>query len=236
MNCTDQTDNIQNNSGQIILIVVTISVFLILSLSTMSMAASWSPEKVITAYILDNYPWEDIEVSNIKMIGKLPDKAPEKIIVEKGPLGKSVFTFIDSTMQRTKVKANVVALGRIVKSRRSFRRGHVISTGDVYVSKMNIRKMPRSSVRTPGEIIGKSLKRSIGANNPVVEDMIEMSRVVKRGRRVVILINHNGLHITSAGMIKEKGYIGMPVKTVNLSSKKVITGILVDENTVKVEI
>lgn len=236
MNWTDQTDNRQNNLRQIILISVTISVFLLLSLSTMAMAASWSPEKVIAAHIMNNYPWEDITVSNIKMIGKLPDKAPERIIVEKGPLGKSVFTFIDSTMQRTIVKANVTALGRIVKSRRSFRRGHVISADDIYVSKMNIRKMPRSSVRTLGEIIGKSLKRSIGANNPVVEDMIEMSRVVKRGKRVVILINHNGMNITSAGMTKEKGYIGMPVKAVNLSSKKVITGVLIDENTVKVEI
>lgn len=236
MNWTDQTDNRQRNLRKITLISVMISVFLLLSLSSMAMAASWSPEKVLTDYITDNYPWEDIEVRNIKMIGKLPDKAPEKIIVEKGPLGKSVFTFIDSTMQRTIVKVNVIALGRIVKSRRSFRRGHVISADDVYVSKMNIRKMPRSSVKNPGEIIGKSLKRSIGANIPVVEDMIEMSRVVKRGKRVVILISHNGLNITSAGMTKEKGYIGMPVKAINLSSRKVVTGVLIDENTVKVEI
>ncbi len=236
MNWTEQTDNRQKNLRQKTLICMTISVFLLLCLSTMATAASWSPEKVLTAYILENYPWEDIEVNNIKMIGKLPDRAPERIIVERGPLGKSVFIFIDSKLQRTIVKANVVALGRIVKSRRSFRKGHVISVDDVYVSKMNIRKMPRSSVRTPGEIIGKSLKRSIGANNPVVEDMIEMSQVVKRGKRVVILINHNGMNITSEGMTKENGYIGMPVKAVNLSSRKVITGVLIDENTVKVEI
>ena len=58
------------------------------------MAASWSPEEVIRGYLMTNYPWEEIEVSNVKSLGRLPAGAPEKIIVQKGPIGKSVFEFI----------------------------------------------------------------------------------------------------------------------------------------------
>jgi flagella basal body P-ring formation protein FlgA len=101
---------------------------------------------------------------------------------------------------------------------------------------MDIKKMPNSSVKDPESIMGKSLKRSISANIPVVENMIEMSRVVKRGSRVVLVIDHGGLSIKAAGKIKEKGYVGMAVRAVNLSSRREVVGVLIDENTVKVEL
>ncbi len=211
-------------------------VFLVLCSSSFVMAASWSPEEVIRGYLMTNYPWEEIEVSNVKSLGRLPVSAPEKIIVQKGPIGKSVFEFIYRSDKNIMVKANVQAFDQIVKSRRPFKKGHVVDQSDLYIARMNIRKMPKSAMKNPDEIIGKSLRRSVVANIPLVEGMIEHSQVVKRGKRIVIVINHNGLNITAAGKTKEKGYVGKVVKAVNISSRKVITGILIDENTVKVEL
>ena len=211
-------------------------VFLVFCSSSFVMAASWSPEEVIRGYLMTNYPWEEIEVSNVKSFGRLPARAPEKIIVQKGPIGKAVFEFIYRADKNILVKAKVQAFDRIVMSRRSFKKGHVVDESDLYISRMNIRKMPKSTMKNPDEIIGKSLRRSIVANIPLVEGMIEHSRVVKRGKRIVIVINHNGLNITAIGKTKEKGYVGKTVKAVNISSRKVIMGILIDENTVKVEL
>ena len=218
-----------------VLFAIIISSFILLP-STFAAAASWEPAELLTGHLKQNFPWEDIVVSDVKIIEKLPDEMPEKIIIEKGPLGRSVFSFIFRTGKRVVVRANVRALVSVVKSKRPFRRGHLMRMEDIYVSKMDIRKLPKSAVRNAENIAGKYLKRSVAANVSIVEDMIEGSKLVKRGKMVKLIININGLNISAAGKIKEKGYVGMPVRVINLSSKKEVRGVLVDENTVEVQL
>ena len=218
-----------------VLFVIIISAF-ILHPSAFVSAAAWEPAEVLTVHLKQNFPWEEIVVSEVKITGELPGEMPEKIIIEKGPLGRSVFSFIFNTGKRVVVRANVRALAPVVKSKRSFRKGHLVRMEDIYVSKMDIRKLPRSAVRNTENITGKYLKRSVTANVPIVEDMIEGSKLVKRGKMVKLIININGLNISAAGKIKEKGRVGMPVKVINLSSKKEVRGVLVDENTVEVQL
>jgi flagella basal body P-ring formation protein FlgA len=208
-----------------------------LMLSSASAAPSqWDAEEVLESYLIANYPWNDIQVSKVRFKGKLGDEAPEYINVEKGPIGKGVFSFLFKDERRVIVTANINAFGQVIKSMRPYRKGRVIRSDDLYVSKMDIRKMPGSAIKDPASVIGKSLKRSISANIPIVENMVESSQVVKRGKRVLLIISQSGLNITAYGQIKEKGYVGMPVKAMNLSSKKDVMGVLVDENTVEVEL
>ena len=189
-------------------LMIALCIFIISSFILLPSAFSWDPGQVLHEYLKDNYPWEDIEVSNVRVMGKLPVKAPEKVILEKGHLGKAVFSFIYQPDRKTIVKAYVNAFDSVVKSRRPLRRGHILTENDMYISKINIRKMPNNAVRNADVIIGKSLKRSISANIPLAENLVEMSQVVKRGKRVVLQINHGGMFITAAGKTKEKGYVG----------------------------
>lgn len=216
----------------IILCTAVISFFCLLP----SFAATWILEDELRNFLANNYPWEEIEVNNVQALGKLVDDRPERILVEKGPLGKAVFSFIFANNEKLLVKADVRAFGWVVMSKRSFEKRHVIQDEDTYLAKMDIRKMPGSSVKNPERILGKSLKRSIIANIPIVEDMLEMSQIVARGKMVELILNYNGLSIKTTGMTKEKGYVGMPVKAINLSSKKEVRGVLINENTVKVEL
>ena len=168
-------------------------------------------------------------------MGELGEGQPEKIIVEKGPIGKAVFSFYTSG-NRVLVKANIKVYDWIVKSRRPFSKGHVFGEDDIYVEEMEIDKMPRSAVNKPDNIIGTYLKRSIAGNIPVVENMVEKYKAVKRGKMVELVIGNEGFSISVSGKTKEKGYVGKSVRAVNLSSKKVVTGILIDESTVKVKL
>jgi len=161
---------------------------------------------------------------------------PARVVVEKGPIGKTVFSFYSVEGKRTIVKANIKAYGWVLKSNRAFSKGHVLGEDDIYLEKMEIDKMPKSAVRNPDQIIGKSLKRSIVANITFVENMVEKYQVVKRGKMVELVIGNEDFSISVSGKTKEKGYVGKPVRAVNLSSKKVVTGVLIDESTVKVEL
>ena len=212
---------------------VVVSAFILIPLSLLS-AASWSPEGELRAFIEEHYPWEDIEISNIEVLDEVSDGAPESIIVERGPVGKALFSFMFKPDKKVFVRADIRAFDRVVKSKRSYRKRHVIRANEVYIEKMDIRKIPGNAVRNPEKIIGKSLRRSIIANVPISEDMVEHSQTVKRGKMVVLIINREGLRITTAGTIKEKGYVGSQVRAVNLSSHKEVMGVLLDEHTVEV--
>ncbi len=227
------TDNRLQSIVLISVVCVLTSVFLCLSYSK---AATWSPEDELRTYLSDNYPWEEIEVSNVQTPDKLTDERPASIQVEKGPLGRAVFSFIFSNNEKISVRADVRAYGRVIMSRRPFQKRHVIEEEDIYLSKMEIGKMHRNLLKDPEKILGKSLRRSINANMPIEEDMVEMSQLVERGKRVVLLLSYEGMIIRADGQTKEKGYVGMPVRAINTSSKKAVSGVLIDENTVKVEL
>ena len=209
---------------------------LVLMTSPFVSASAWSPEEELKSYLESNYPWDELEVSNVQVSGRTGNELPESIIVEKGPLGNGVFSFLFRKDERIIVRANVRAFGWVVKNKRPLRKRHVLKSEDIYLAKMDIRKMPKSAVRDPGKLLGKALKRSIAANVPIREEMIEMSRVVDRGKDVVLLLSYNGMSIRAAGKTKEKGHVGMPVKAINLSSKKEVIGVLLDERTIKVEL
>ncbi len=217
-------------------LIVFVSSLIYLPSALEAAAVSFVPQEELETYLSQNYPWDEIEVRNVRVMGKAVNEAPESIIVEKGPIGKAVFSFNYKNDHRVIVKADVRVFERVMKSKRSFNRGHVINYDDLYFSKMDIRKIPKSVVMDPATIVGKSLKRSMSSNVPIVENMIEMSRVIKRGKRVLLVINNNGMNISAYGKTREKGFIGMPVRAVNLSSNKEVVGVLIDENTVKVEL
>jgi len=201
-----------------------------------SLADSLGAENALKVFLENNYPWEKIEVSNVRIAGNIPDQSPEQITVEKGPLGKGIFSFILDNSQKVIVKADVRALGPVVKSKRPFRKGYVLQDDDLYLSEMYVSKMPKSTVNDPEDVIGKPLKRSILADMVIVQEMVEKTQTVKKGSRVVLLISGQGFNISAIGEIKEKGYVGMQVRAKNLSSKKEVRGVLIDENTVKVEL
>lgn len=208
-----------------------------LSLVTSVFAAESSSglEDQLKTYMQDNYPWTIIEISNIRTSGDMPTKAPDNIKVIRGPLGNAVFSFGFKNEHSITVEAGVTAFDSIVKSQRSLSRGHVVTDEDIYAHVMDITRIPVAAVRDSEEIIGRPLKRSINANIPITGDMIEKSQIVKKGSKVTLLIEGRGLSIATSGKLKEKGFVGETVKAANMLSMKEVSGVLIDENTVKVE-
>jgi hypothetical protein len=70
-------------------------------------ASSWSPSDVLKTFLLENYPWEEVDVSHVILNGKAGSEAPEKIFVEKGPVGRAVFLLAFRNGKNVMAKANV---------------------------------------------------------------------------------------------------------------------------------
>lgn len=199
-------------------------------------SAAWNPENVIKDYVLENYPWREAEIRKLSFNSELPAELPLRIYEEKKPPGKAVFIMEFKDGKRVKAFADVRVFDTVVMSRRAFKKGHSVSKEDIYVTLMDISRIPQDAVKMNEQAAGKQLTRSVLANMPLTYNMLTEARyIVRKGQRVTLLAESSGFSITTTGEIRENASPGSYVKVVNLASNKVVTGRLIDESTVRVE-
>lgn len=209
---------------------------LVLLVAPAQAGSSWSVKAVLTDHLRQHYPWAEIEVSDIVLDGEAPQSPPRKILVDRRPPGRTVFSLFFPGNRKLTATAQVAAYDRVVMGSRAFGKGYTLNNGDVYEALMDVTRIPRNALRDSGQALGKPLSRSILANMPLQESMIEDSPVVKRGRRVELLVEAPGFAIRGAGELQQNGSVGDYVKVMNLASKKIVTGLLLDQRTVRVEL
>lgn len=198
-------------------------------------SAKPSPAEALRSFILDRRPWSDVEIRNLSLDEEPPSGAPRRIVVRQGLPGRTVFEMEYAPGRIVTASADVLAYGDIVVTARPLLRNRVLTEDDVCIARREIGRIPPGAARETDAVVGKVLTRSVGANLPVVSRYLAGSTLVKRGRRVTLLVQSGGLRIATLGETRENAYVEDVVKAVNLSSKKTVTGILVDENTVRVD-
>jgi flagella basal body P-ring formation protein FlgA len=197
--------------------------------------AGWNPELFIKEYVEENYPWNSVNITNITFDKGIPDERPEKISVIKPPPGKSIFMLEFKNGKKIEVMANIRAFEEVVFSRRFLSKGSVLQDKDLYITLMDVTKLPQGYINSIEIALGKSLARSIIANKPLTESMLVDSTVIKKGQRVLVMASSKNLRITTVGETLENASVGSYVKVLNIATRKVIKGLLIDENTVSVE-
>jgi len=198
-------------------------------------AASRDLEVILKKHLKEHYPWADVEVSGLKLSNEAPDDTPTAITVEKTPPGRTVFHLEYRGNRGITATAAVKAFDRIIMSRGAFRKGYTLARDDVYSTLMDITRVPKGAVRNEELVIGKPLMCSIIANAPLTDTMVSDGPMVKRGRKIMLLAAGSGITIKAPGEIKQDAVVGDYVRAMNLLSKQIITGLLVDVNTVRVE-
>ncbi|MBA4373167.1 MAG: flagella basal body P-ring formation protein FlgA [Thermodesulfovibrio sp.] len=208
---------------------------LLLILTGSSFASGISIEGILKDYITTNYPWAEVDISDVQMNAAMPGGRPERILLERGLPGKTVFIMEFKNDRRYTVSANVKAFDRVVMSRRAFKKGSFLQKDDLYVTLMDVTRLPKNAVSNPEMVMGRPLSRSIVANMPFVSDMLSDTAQMRKGQRVALVFEAKGMSITALGELKENAAVGTYAKAINLSSKKIVAGILTDENTIRVE-
>jgi flagella basal body P-ring formation protein FlgA len=195
----------------------------------------WNPKEFFLNYLKNNYPWEKIEITDFSINGRIPEEPPVNISLDKGPPGKTIFKMEFRNGLLVKGTANIKVFEEVVFSKKSLKKGHCLEGEDLYEKTIEITRIPTGAVNNIDNVVGKTLTRSIIANIPIMENMLASTPILKRGHKVNLIIESPSFIITTIGELKENAYVGDTVKVVNTVSKKVISGLLVDESTVKVE-
>lgn len=222
--------DLKKQAGGLLLLLV----LCLMVMPTFASAASWDVGDVLKTYIMDHYPWAEVEVSDVQLSSEAPARPPASITVEKTPPGRSVFRLGFADGRTVMASATVKASDRVMMSRGAFRKGHTLTKEDVYATLMDSARIPKGTIRSESGVYGKTLTRSVVASVPLTDAMVSETAVVKRGRRIVLYAEAPGFSVKTVGELKQDASVGGQVSVLNLRSKKTIMGQLVDADTVRV--
>ena len=201
---------------------------------------------ILEAYFQRIYPAEThrIEIKSLRGYEKVvlpPGLSSYEIILPErvqrgGNISATVLFWVNrQEIKRLKVTARVDIYADVVTVRYPLKRHHVIEAKDLYLTNRNIALFPPDVVTEMSEVLGKRATLSINNNEILRTGMVEVPPIIKKGDRVILLIENPHIKITTFGESKEEGRRGDHVKLINLSSRKEVYGKVLDANTVRID-
>ncbi len=134
------------------------------------------------------------------------------------------------------VPVTIDAFAEVVVAATPLSRGETLDATKVKVARYNLAKLPQGYFDDPTEVIGMRLRRNLTAGQPLVPAMLKAQRLIQRGQRVTMVARGNGLEVRMPGEALAHGARGQRIRVRNLSSKKVVEGVVTEEGEVRVDL
>lgn len=132
------------------------------------------------------------------------------------------------------VPAEINGKTKVVVSTRALVKRSAITAEDIEEVLMPYRSAPRGSLHSSKTAIGMRTKRPIGANQPLRIRDLQPAFIVFKKRAVNIITNIGSVKVSTRGEAQDNAVLDEQVAVKNLSSGKIIRGIVIAPNTVYV--
>ena len=136
--------------------------------------------------------------------------------------------------KRIRLNSRVLVSQEVVKTIRTIRKGEMISNDNIQLETIKTERPWKNAIRSIDQALGYAAGRNLPIGKILTQKFLKKPALVNRGDKILILAEKGGMKITTPGILKEDGYEDGMVQVLNIESKKLIYGRLVDANTVKV--
>ena len=140
----------------------------------------------------------------------------------------------DQFQKRIQFNTKVLVSQKVIKTIRAVRRGEILSKDEIRAETIKTERPSKNAITNMDYALGYEASRSLSIGQILVPNFIKRPALGNRGDKILITAQKGGMIITTAGILKEDGYKDAMVRVLNIESKKIIYGRLVDSNTVKV--
>ena len=141
----------------------------------------------------------------------------------------------DQFQKRIRLNTKVLVSQKVIKTIRAVRRGEILSKDEIGFETIETERPSKNAIKSLDYALGYETVRNLSAGEILVPNFIKKPPLGKRGEKILIMAKKGGMTITAPGILKEDGYKGAMVQVLNIESKKIIYGNLIDSNTVKVK-
>ncbi len=139
-------------------------------------------------------------------------------------------------LKRFKVSGMVRLKRLVVCATRPLQPQNIIAPGDVQVVSREVTGNADDFFISTEQVVGHILAKSVGPQEILTTRHLSNQPIIKRGDNVTVVLDQDGLEISTKGVAQEQGYAGKTIRLVNPKSKKEIQGLVLDAKTVKVQL
>jgi len=176
--------------------------------------------------------WDgDVEVQHQ---GEIPDGrlvAPASIVP-----GTSAATlrFRDASGRERSLAVRLAWTQPVLVLTRSLRRGDILKESDVTVRQIKVNR-PGVYASRVSEVVGRSVTKNLSQGETLTLNSVFDAPIIERGKSVIILAKSGGLAVKAKGEALESGALGDTIRVRNVTSRTVLTAVVVAEDTVEVK-
>lgn len=116
---------------------------------------------------------------------------------------------------------------------RNLSRGHVITAKDLTVKPIEVSRLRVTTVQRIKQIVGSQLKQQVLAGQVAA---LKSACMVCKGDKLVVSAESSSFSVSMEGLALEDGHFGEAVRVRNVTSSRVIRGIVVASKTVSVNL
>ena len=124
------------------------------------------------------------------------------------------------------VPATVKLYARVYQTINPLPKGHIISEHDISPVKYNLARLHRGYYTDKTDILGKQTRRNLPAHKVLSPGQIRTPLLVKRGEQVALIAKSRQFAIRMQGKAMMDGAKGDRIRVKNLSSKRIIEGVV----------
>jgi flagella basal body P-ring formation protein FlgA len=209
-----------------------------------------SSEEITTAYrryVRNQNPWPAselrIQIHPQEEPVLLPDKQfTLEVLPPKGqehPLGEVTLEMAvlkeGHLLKKFRVHGKVTLEQTVVCASRSLPPQTVIGPKDVHLNRRDVTSLSQRDIFTSEkQVVGHILSKGLGPQEILTSRHMDHKPIIKRGEEVTVVLDQNGLVISTKGVTREDGFLGRQVRVRNTRSKKEFQAEVMDAKTVKV--
>lgn len=119
-------------------------------------------------------------------------------------------------------------------ARHMIKKGEPITGDAVYTRLTSLTRFPSDVVASKSLLEGRVARRTIRKDSVIRHRMLSTNPDILKGDTVKLVVTSGYLTVSTIGVVEENGRIGEQVKVKNLSSGKVVTGQVMEQDIVKV--
>jgi flagella basal body P-ring formation protein FlgA len=121
------------------------------------------------------------------------------------------------------VPAQIAVSGNYVTTSRALIAGQTIQAGDLATLSGDVSNLPSGIVNDPASAIGKTLRNSLGAGQPLRSDQLLSPLVIRQGQTVRVISSGSGFSVSAEGKAINNATIGQLVQ-IRMESGQTVSG------------
>jgi flagella basal body P-ring formation protein FlgA len=124
----------------------------------------------------------------------------------------------------------------VVVATRPLARGQLVTPDDVHLEDRDLNRMVSGFYLDTQRVVGKRMARSLAAGRPLNRLAVAAPKLVRRGQKVTLLAEIQGLTVRMQGTALADASEGELVRVRNQTSKRVVEGVVKREGLVQVRL